>query len=355
MESLPEFPAKHANLTVLEPAEGGLMAQARTLQAVKAAVEKEFDKQIALLKRKQNASLPIFRLPVELLVAIFQSVLPSYRDGLETMWYPPSRLPSQYTNSLGRLISVCHWWSKIILDSPALWTVVSCKNQLQPTYVTEALRLSRRMPLDVAFSFGPISPSTLGHCFETLCRESSRWRRLAINYDGLLRHLEFLEEVSAPGLEDFLLCPNPVTADGNAMQPLNIFNGERLPKLRTFGLSGGSIRWELGQLAGGALRTIYLDLIRTHAPSVTQILDVVRLSPLLETLSLNLVALVTDNVAELPTVQPPSMITVTLKDLPGAALRQLVPRIQPPSRCVNFIVENTLSMEEAPDFFAPGH
>ncbi|KAG8913854.1 hypothetical protein FRC01_004350, partial [Tulasnella sp. 417] len=332
------------------------MAQVRTLEAVKAAVEKEFDKEIALLRRKQNARLPIFRLSAELLASIFQSVLPSYEDGLQTTTYPPRPLPTTpYPNSLGRLILVCHGWRKIILDSPTLWTVFPCKDQLRPMYVTEALRLSRLMPLDVAFTFGPISPWTLHHSFETLRQESFRWRRLAINYDGPLCNLEFLEEVSAPELENFHLSPNPLTADENAMRPLNIFSGSPLPKLRTFGLSGISIRWELGQLAGGALRNLYLSRIRTHAPSVTQILDVVRLSPLLETLSLHAVPLVTENVADLPKVLAPSIITVILERLPSAALRQLVPRIQPPSRRVNFIVEHAPTMEEAPDFFAPGH
>ncbi|KIO21746.1 hypothetical protein M407DRAFT_10236 [Tulasnella calospora MUT 4182] len=330
MESLPKSRIERSNLATLEPHEGGLMAEVQTLEAVKVVVANEFDKIIALLKRKQNANLPIFRLPIELLTTIFQKALPPYEEDPRMM---------QYTPSLMRLASVCHWWRRIILDAPALWTIVSVANRFHPFQVGEALNLSRQMPLDVVYAPRENYQLKPDNVLLMLYRESFRWRRLGINYDGLLHHLEFLETVSAPGLEDFYLCLNTAIEDGNA----------------TFRVAGAAIYWELGQLAGGRLRHLELHVIRTHAPSVAQILDIVHLSPLLEALSLNQVALVTSNHPDLPTLRPPSLRTVCLTDLPSTAIRQLVPCIEPTSRCINFTVENTPTMQEAPDFFAPGY
>lgn len=91
-----------------------------------------------------------------------------------------------------------------------------------------------------------------------------------------------------------------------------------------------------------------------HAPSVAQILDIVQQSPMLEAMSFMRVPLVTENAADLPTLQPPSLRKVFLSDLPCAAIRQLVPRLQPTSDYQTYTVENFIPMQEAPDFFAPG-
>ncbi|KAG9045778.1 hypothetical protein FS837_005666 [Tulasnella sp. UAMH 9824] len=284
-------------------------------------------------------------MPVELLVTIFQNTLAP-----EGVWET-----IQHTKSLTRLMLVCRWWHKIILDAPELWTAISCDDRLDESEIGKALRLSRRMPLDVIFRPPYTEGRKLPHLFRFVNPESLRWRRLVLKYDGPAEDLELLEEVCAPAIEDFDLLLVGQRVGSSAERPLNIFNGSPLPKLQKFSLAWTAIRWELGQLAGGALRSLYLREISNYAPSVAQILDIVQQSPLLEAILLMGVALVTGNTADLPTLQPPSLRTVFLSDLPSAAIRQLVPRLQPTSECQSYTVENFIPMQEAPDFFALAH
>ncbi|KAG8949513.1 hypothetical protein FRC00_008082, partial [Tulasnella sp. 408] len=144
---------------------------------------KEFDSMISLAKQQQTANLPISRMPVELLETIFQNTLTP--SGVwETL---------RYTTSLARLMLVCHWWHKIILDAPALWAVISCDDRFDELEIGKALRLSSRMPLDVIFRPPYTEGRKLPHFFSLVNPESLRWRRLVLKYDAPAEDLELLE------------------------------------------------------------------------------------------------------------------------------------------------------------------
>ncbi|KAG9045777.1 hypothetical protein FS837_005665 [Tulasnella sp. UAMH 9824] len=310
-------------------------------EAVAQAIPGELDNEGTLLTRQHNACLPISSLPAELLIAIFHYTLPSAEDGV-----PMPRAPS-----IRRLISVCHAWREAALGTPELWTLVSSQDSFN--HVEQALQLSNPMPLDVVYHCDRSTKPDLTSFFKAVSQTSSRWRRLDITHDGSIDDLQWMEEVSVPILENFYLKFVLDEDDWDFQQPRNLFKGSPLPKLRTITLSGVPLLWELGQLAGGGLRHLELCEIVSHAPSVPQILDIIRLSPLLTTLSLNVVALEAGDSAVLPTLQPQALAEFRLREVTSDAVRQLVLCVRPP-QCRIFAVDNTFMQEDIGDFFSPG-
>ncbi|KAG9045776.1 hypothetical protein FS837_005664 [Tulasnella sp. UAMH 9824] len=332
-----QFPSEQNNLSSPEANENGPEAVSQTVQK---AIADEPDNVKILLKRQHNACLPISRLPTELLIAIFRSTLPPVEDAWQMPHAPP----------ISRLISVCHTWRKTTLGTPALWTVVSSWDSF--SHVERALLLSNPMPLDVVYHcHGPVNLD-LTSFFKAVSQTSPRWRRLDITYNGTLEELEWMEDVSASMLENLYLEFDPEEDDWSPPRPLNLFKGSPLPKLQMITLIGVPIVWELGQLAGGRLRHLELGQIRSDAPSVPQILDIIRLSPLLATFSLHRVPVVTGNSAVLPTLRPQALKEFSLAEMPSAATTQLLLCIRPP-QCPLFTVRNTITQEEATDFFSP--
>ncbi|KAG8922290.1 hypothetical protein FRC00_007601 [Tulasnella sp. 408] len=197
-------------------------------------------------------------------------------------------------------------------------------------------------------SAAAIKPDAPGPVSQT----SSRWRRLDITHNGTPEELEWMEETSISMLENLYLEFDPDDDDWSPPGPLNLFEGSALPKLQMITLIGIPLVWELGQLAGGRLKHLELGQIRSDAPSVPQILDIIRVSPLLTTFSLHCVQVITGNSAVLRTLRPQALREFSLAEVPTASTNQLLLCIRPP-QCPLFTIRNTLIQEEGTDFFSP--
>ncbi|KAG8894428.1 hypothetical protein FRC01_012980 [Tulasnella sp. 417] len=209
------------------------------------------------------------------------------------------------------------------------------------------------MPLDVLYHFGQSTEFSVPIFFGEVSQTSSRWRRLDIAHNGNYGELDWMEEASVPILAHLHLERDLDEDEGTIARPLNLFQGLPMGGLRTITLIGIPLLWNLGQLGGSRLRNLGLHEIRSHAPSVPQILDIIRLSPHLTTLSLDYVAVGAGDYAVLPTLQPQTLKELILGEIPTAAMRQLVFCVRPP-RCRVFTIKTTVTEEEAADFFSPG-
>ncbi|KAG8967519.1 hypothetical protein FRC05_002031 [Tulasnella sp. 425] len=326
------------NLTV---AERGLGDPQQVPSTATNATAEGLDGECTLVKRRHNASLPISRLPVEILATIFGFTLPPDED----LW------TVQHAPVLHQLVSVCHTWKQLVQGTPALWTLISSRDPFG--HAEQALQLSSKMPLDVIYHCGFHAGVTAAEFFQKVSPESYRWRKLDINHDDTTEGWELLEELAVPVLESLHLEFNADEDYWDRSRPLDLFRGSSMPKLRTATLMEIPIRWERGQLTGGRLRILELFGIRRHAPSLPQILDIVRLSPLLNTLSIHEVTVETGNHPGVPALRPPWLREMHLAELPSAVMRQLVLCIQPPRpRC--FTIKTTVMEEEVTELLAPG-
>ncbi|KAJ3540378.1 hypothetical protein NMY22_g4320 [Coprinellus aureogranulatus] len=87
---------------------------------------------------RRNASLPVNRLPPEILLTIFE-ILKTYAKEEQGNGEPPL--------SWFRVTFVCRRWRTIALDSPSLWTTIDCMN---PAVADVMLARSKNALLDVS-------------------------------------------------------------------------------------------------------------------------------------------------------------------------------------------------------------
>lgn len=97
--------------------------------------------EIAALKLRRNATLPISKLPTEVLSEIFLLVLSSiFNKGYDDDYW------SQSPNSWLSVLHVCHAWREVAYHLPRLWTFIVPSH---PLLVQTALKLSQNLPIAI--------------------------------------------------------------------------------------------------------------------------------------------------------------------------------------------------------------
>lgn len=152
-----------------------------------AGIRMELQKVITL----RNTYAPIHRrLPAEILCEIFLQlrslfVLPVHG--------PPNAIPA---HAWITVTHVCRQWRDIALNSPTLWTSISCK---QPDCINAFIERSRQAPLDITRDH--LDRKNAAGALGYLLRERNRWR----TFECTVPILEWNDIDDAPQLEELRL------------------------------------------------------------------------------------------------------------------------------------------------------
>ncbi|KAG8845479.1 hypothetical protein FRB96_002497 [Tulasnella sp. 330] len=147
-------------------------------------------------RRTHNSTLPVHRLPLELLCKILSLAL---RDDPNMVKY--GLAPS--TKGLHDLASVCHAWFHQIKETPSFWNVASSTDPLP--LLRQTLTRSKTSPLDVfhhqsGLDYGDITYED--NFMGLLIPESHRWRSLnAFGNNPSPHFISRLRDLSVPALE----------------------------------------------------------------------------------------------------------------------------------------------------------
>ncbi|RPD52398.1 hypothetical protein L227DRAFT_617846 [Lentinus tigrinus ALCF2SS1-6] len=191
-----------------------------------------------------NASVPVNRLPPEILLEIFQ-VLQAITEDVHDVWM----VPSSYV-FWPRLSHVCRAWRDVICNSAQLWRDIHVKGDLQ--WVELCLSRSREAPLHIFFHSG----ATLPDACDILSNHRHRIKTVVV-FDTAPDTVSCLTQFfqpSMPMLEEFSLDAFNTFSDATCFSDSDIF--PLLPALHTLRLGYAHIDWTSN--AARKLRVLHL-------------------------------------------------------------------------------------------------
>ncbi len=184
-----------------------------------------------------NASRPVNRLPVELLVAIFryaqdsppkQPFTAAYAERIErsSPWYP--------------MIFVCRHWHSLVRGTPMLWWLVQVLPETKIEHFELVLSRSKELPVEVEI----YSPPSVAPFTEVLLRH--RVRIASLHVQGVPRaqasYIQDLVQVPMPALRTLRMWFDPVLADPMIHHVMEeevfMFSPGSYPELRELSLRG---------------------------------------------------------------------------------------------------------------------
>ncbi|KIO22945.1 hypothetical protein M407DRAFT_27590 [Tulasnella calospora MUT 4182] len=206
-------------------------------------------------------------LPIELLCNIFRQTIG----------------PESPRRDLCRLSLVCRQWREYVDGSARLWTDISAVDG--PAHVRRALEKSKGALIDLRFSESTAAETSLEAFLAEAGPHIARWHSLIAAFESrpsLESALAPLTTGQAPRLETLELCLLGVD-DSTSQNTITLFGGASAPStlsaLRLFQIS----------LAGEPLSfsgLLSLSLIHVETISTPQLLEILRGSPWLETVTL---------------------------------------------------------------------
>ncbi|KAG8937706.1 hypothetical protein FRC00_001959 [Tulasnella sp. 408] len=214
--------------------------------------------------------------------------------------------------------------------SALLWTDISA--QSGKTYIRRVLELSKPSAIDLDYPAYTKAQTNLEKFIAVAGPHIARWRSLTIavkfHPQSWEKALAPLITVQAPILESLELCwvgtsnaalPNPITLFGGASAPSTF---KRLT------LHGVQVAVETLNLSG----LISLKLGRVANISTLQLLDIIRNSPWLETLSLWEVTSIGSQSSAIPPIELPKLDSLTLYLLDAGGENFILSTIRIPNR-----------------------
>ncbi|KAG9025691.1 hypothetical protein FRB95_009908 [Tulasnella sp. JGI-2019a] len=215
------------------------------------------------LLRPWNAMTPFHRIPVELLIHIFEMAAYDYYT-------------DRHFKGLLVLARVCIWWLGIVMGSPVLWTKVDDSQSMRS--LKRTLQLSGDHPLRAII--GGIRPTSTSiqaaRQLAFVCKYIPPWESATLWCSA--RDLLHLESSNAPALKELILTVREV----DSLRAIDLFQGYA-PQLSRLSLKRVSLKdWGAGFLRG--LRSLGLENIKGAGPSLRQFFQVPRSSPELEIL-----------------------------------------------------------------------
>lgn len=215
-------------------------------------------------KRRVNDLAPIqARLPPEILLTIISFYLFGN--------------PQSHFQRLHTIAQVCTRWTGMAKE-PTFWGVID--STYTPSRIHQALSISKTSPLDIHYrKEDPGSSLSSFDFLDLIIGHIQRWRSVELKfYDLPSDWFAVLTTGSAPILNSLTVR----IAEGYPVR-MTIFGGS-LTTICHPTLTGVSLPWEAGGLYN--LRTLDLSALGTLSPAADQLLDILRSSPSLETLTL---------------------------------------------------------------------
>lgn len=252
-----------------------LDSRIRSLADQKTLVESQLASAVAL-------QCPVRRLPREVLARVF---ILGVRD-----------LDDDDPLFLSRATLACRHWRDVALDTPELWARIVVDHHNGLGCATRRLQRSKGVPLDISIDFSPRTPVRhdvsleVGRAIDLLRSETHRWRTFRLRVPHRAPALAALARCTAraPLLEHFSVHVHMSFADtacveDHTLAPL--FQGVT-PRLRYVDLVSAPVQCGESLLLRGLHTLRLVDLRDAYAPSVSQLLCVLRACPQLEELSL---------------------------------------------------------------------
>ncbi|KAG9026331.1 hypothetical protein FRB95_008998 [Tulasnella sp. JGI-2019a] len=235
---------------------------------------------------------PINQLPTEDIVEIFVLAL---RANIQ-----------DYHRTLHTLSCVCSSWRNIVQDSPRLWSFIF--NRQSWRTIKTALFNSRDYPLDITCytSDGEIQSLDSGSSsdepdtgrqelsgserrenrfLQEMFHHLPRWRYVWLGSSSVEKCAPLMVVNPAPLLERFGLALSHGAF--SRTPPINLFGGERPPRLKELELRRVAIPWDSNVLSN--LTSLSLHGILQGGPTVPQVLEILRRCPMLQRFEMNLV------------------------------------------------------------------
>lgn len=278
---------------------------------------------LAEIRRTRNSTVPIGRLPLEILTLILELSIESWGRLRNTQ----------------RLTSVCCSWMHVLETSPQFWTMVTCDDD--PGLVQKAIKLSDPLPLTLFYSdyIKARGDRPDNYWQDTVQLVMCRCKFLDLMvYDADC--LRFLDSVQAPMLEKLSLFTSS-SPQITVAAAFDLFNGAA-PKLQHIDLHGWvEIRWQSDIFTN--LRELHLRHMRASGPSISELMGVLSQNPELEVLQLILDGrTITSLPHDMQPIELRHLHTLDLGCLQHAAAEYLLAHIGRPS-C------RTLSFALGPD------
>ncbi|KIO29260.1 hypothetical protein M407DRAFT_21652 [Tulasnella calospora MUT 4182] len=296
------------------------------------------DPDIIQIKRHRNLLVPISRLHRELLHQIFQATLSS-RWTRSLHLYPPSPFP--YYATLFTLRRVSHNWGHEIVNAPLFWTLIS------PRFNTSLQDLIWERSGDAALEVD------VSRRWDSN-RNNIYWTEAEKAYLARAMSREIRElHAMVPAAEN--LDPYIVDRDHPRMYSLSLYGVGRListhalrtPQLAELRLYKCSLTWN----ALPNLRSLSVSI--TSGPNLTDLIQVLQSSPLLEQLNLDRITIPPEdpsNRATIPLtpINLPRLSTIVIRDISFNLLSGLFARLSPSTTCriskVEAVLEHGLGL-----------
>ncbi|KAG8928166.1 hypothetical protein FRC01_006376 [Tulasnella sp. 417] len=224
-------------------------------------------------KRRRNTTFsPIFKLPVEILGAIFEMTC-----DIEPVQNAGQR--PNHVEHLHNLVAVSWQIFSVVMGTPTLWAVADWRCSL--SQVKMCLEKSRGASIAVKYDWRDEQTSRnngvpIGWLDSLLAKHAPRWRdaELFINTSG---KLDMLPKVAAPRLRRIVVNTDILPFG----EPIHLFGGNT-PKLRVIDLTGIHVHWEWDPGMIANLRSLVLQRCQISEATARSFLSVIELSMLEE-------------------------------------------------------------------------
>ncbi|KAG8894875.1 hypothetical protein FRC01_012698, partial [Tulasnella sp. 417] len=273
------------------------------IEAMMTFLVNEANAHLSTLKQSRNTLVPIHILPDELLVDI---------------WLLCVEDASQFDDQLHTLALVCKSWHRGVLDHSVLWCHLqdTCKSEW---YNNRVLQRSQNYPLHLRLlAQNPNISETL---IDMAMPECHRWKSfvLAPNYRAGSRIVEpRLNLLAEANLENLITFEVHARTNWNYPDPILL---PTTPSLREVRLERFPLRWET--LNAPQLRALRITSLLFGGLSFSELLDLIRSTPLLEILLLKGMDLEGTSDQESPVLLP-RLRTLYLSGVPCDDLLRLI-------------------------------
>ncbi|KAI1786890.1 hypothetical protein LXA43DRAFT_746560 [Ganoderma leucocontextum] len=209
---------------------GDLCAQVHQRLPVLDPTEKATTKERSERAMAWNRTLPVNRLPNELLVSIFAEVADALSAGHSTFYIGRHHLRTKWM----KLILVCRYWRDVAYASPKLWRVIHMRS---PAHTERALALSSPATIDVSFGYSRPNLENI----KLLQPHAHRLRSLNLNLDPACESAVialFQGDGGMPALETLQLPPYGRKAGMKDVEFVDLqLTAERYPRLGSLTLA----------------------------------------------------------------------------------------------------------------------